>query len=168
MGVSEDTDAREGFYSGTITFGANQVQGQIDESNIKEYKIFITDWMGIPIGASVATVAKTSTLKTCCDQGLYSAALAGVPLPADGRYVTVHPVDTNDFVMPLGHGAAIHDFIRTTTQTTTTRTTTLTATSVTITTVETTTTAEEVNAAYRLQHLFSASFAIVVLLPFAV
>lgn len=143
--IETDTHLGHGFYTGTLRFGANQKNGMLDESDVKEYKVYFSDMDLNKLDDAVATVSvqgsKIETAFCGCSKSRSSVTLAGVAIPAGATGFMVVPVDNNDYEMPVGaYVGGLEDLWTTTTTTTsatttsktTTPTTTITTTTVTL------------------------------------
>lgn len=111
--VAEDSDERAGYYSGVVSFGRNMKGGQIDESEIDHYKVYITSSTGdidydLPpfTGEAVAEVPVSgSGDSTCCDEAAYSVYLDGVRFTVGLSHIMVVPVHASGgmlYEMPVG------------------------------------------------------------------
>lgn len=80
-----DTDPRDGWIAGNISFGQNAVDGYIDEEPVSAYAVYFVDSCGMPIGSSLSTVPKRSGLVDyCCHNDAYMAEVAArVPLGSE-------------------------------------------------------------------------------------
>lgn len=85
-----DTDPREGYIAGKISFGPNALDGYVDEDPVTAYEVYFVDGCGLPIGDAVATVPKKSGVPDfCCLGDAYMAeVIARVP-PGSDRLVIV-------------------------------------------------------------------------------
>jgi len=81
-----DTDAREGFISGLISFGPNAVDGYIDEAPIEGYVVHFVDGCYVPLGDALATVPKKEGVPTeCCSNDAYTVNVSThIPMGAAG------------------------------------------------------------------------------------
>lgn len=113
--ASADLDGRPGFYSGTVSFGPNQVDGMINETIIREYRVYYIDvhmQKSSMIAAFNRSVAESNT--ACCDTETYQFNLKNVPV-AEYAGAMVVPVDTNGVEMPLGEVVMLPDVTTTST-----------------------------------------------------
>lgn len=148
IALSADSDIRPDTFTGALTFGPNQMNGQVDEADIWEYKIYFTDEIHrrLPVGAPevVATVGVGSVPATsftslsgdagvCCDHEAYLVSFSEVNLAAEMAKLMVVPVDSAGQEVPVGLAVDIVDY-------TTTMTTTASSSTGTVTTMSTTTT----------------------------
>ncbi|CAK0893093.1 unnamed protein product, partial [Prorocentrum cordatum] len=116
-GVSEDADARAGYYDGNVSFGRNtKGSSQIDETSIKEYRVYFSDGAGNKdlYGGLIGSVSAASSgvgaeSADCCDRAAYSVAVAGRFRPGFATHIMVVPVDTDDLEMPVGQTMAFVD-----------------------------------------------------------
>jgi hypothetical protein len=134
----------EGRFSGSFSFGPNQISDTIDETYVKSYKVYFADANHTKIGASVATVSVENSrvaISTCgCSATQHAVTLSMVDIPSNATGFMVVIVDVYDFEMPVGtYIGGLHDVYTTTTTTTTTSSMTSTSTTTT-TSVSTTTT----------------------------
>lgn len=84
--VLQDTDGREGYISGRLSFGPNAINGIVNEDPVTGYSLYLVDQCGVQIGAPLATVAKRPGVpQGCCAHGAYT-------------------FEVKDAVLPLGHG----------------------------------------------------------------
>lgn len=80
----QDTDGREGYISGTISFGPNAINGVVDEGPITGYAVFLVDDCGEHVGVPVATVAKRRGVpQGCCQRSTYTAEVKSTIYPVD-------------------------------------------------------------------------------------
>lgn len=87
-----DTDPREGFIAGNISFGPNAVDGYVDEDPVTSYAIYFVDACRVPIGEPVATVPKRSGVPNyCCQDDTYRAEVIQ-RLPLDSDRLVIVPV----------------------------------------------------------------------------
>jgi hypothetical protein len=141
--MPQDTDGRYGFYSGMLSFGPNQVNGDIEESYIMEYRVYMASDDGTKVGDPLSTLsASFSSVDDpipCCDPTAYTVQLSGVEVT--GSSIVVVPVDTDGVEMPHGVMEPVEDleFGNTTTSSTTAITITTVTTTATTTTATTTT-----------------------------
>lgn len=120
--ASMDTDGRAGTYSGTLTFGPNQVDGMINETMIKEYKVYFVDAhrRKLKLVAKVPRSASPSNT-ACCETDYYQLPMTEVPLessegdPPGPSRIMIVPVDIAGAEMPLGEVMVIPDATTTTT-----------------------------------------------------
>lgn len=121
--LSADSDSRERFFTGTLSFGPNRIGDMIDETHVSEYKVVIVDSNRLVLG-TVSTVAKKDVaVSNCgCNANEYSVSMDGFELPTNFAGVMIIVVDSNGVEMPIGHfKALVDDYETTTTSPTTTR-----------------------------------------------
>jgi len=111
--TANDTDAREGFYTGHIKFGPNIRHGKVNESLISEYRVHWSNGGSFTVGPMVAVVPrirKARTTEAFCEcSEAYKAVLSGVKIPPGAYGLTVLPVEVKGLVMPVGSYASIQD-----------------------------------------------------------
>lgn len=80
-----DSDPREGWIAGNISFGPNAVDGYVDENPITSYAVYFVDACGVPIGEPVANVPKRSGVPDfCCLHDAYRVeVIQRVPAGSD-------------------------------------------------------------------------------------
>jgi hypothetical protein len=151
MSIPEDTDLGQDTYSGTLTFGPNQIDNTLDETYIKAYKVYFASANLTKFGTAVATITVNSpvSISTCgCTGNEHSVTLSMVGIPSDATGFMIVVVDSYDMEMPVGTyvGGLIDKWTTTTTTTTTTSATTTTTTSLTATVTATTTSTVTIKA----------------------
>jgi hypothetical protein len=146
MSIPEDTDLGQDTYSGTLTFGPNQIDNTLDETYIKAYKVYFASANLTKFGTAVATITVNSpvSISTCgCTGNEHSVTLSMVDIPSGATGFMIVVVDSYGMEMPVGTyvGGLVDVWTTTTTTTTTTsKTTTTTITSTTTSTTVTTST----------------------------
>lgn len=163
----------EDSYTGTFSFGPNQLSGVVDERFVKEYKVYFADSDHAKVSSAIATVnVETSRVPVAwcgCSDNLRSVTLNSEPIPGNATGLMVVVVDIYDFEMPVGtYIGGLTDVFTTTTTTTTATTKTTTATTVTATattvTVTTTVTLKPiVSGAFRRKQLASWTSALLMI-----
>lgn len=80
-----DTDPREGWIAGNISFGPNAVDGYVDEGPVTAYAVYFVDGCGLRIGGAVVTVPKQPGVPDycCLDDAYMAEVIARVPLGSD-------------------------------------------------------------------------------------
>jgi hypothetical protein len=139
--LTEDTHLGENTFTGTFSFGPNQVNDYVDETDILEYKVYFTDDDHVPIDL-IATLPKLGLGKSACGcaGNEYSVPMSEYPTPSNAAYIMVTMIDSTGYELPIGTYAHFTD-IFTTTMTTVTTVTTVTQTTVTTATATATTVA---------------------------
>jgi len=145
MSIPEDTDLGMGTYSGTFTFGPNQIDNVLDETYIKAYKVYFANSNLTKMGGTAAatiTVSSPVAISTCgCTGNEHSVTLSMVDIPSGATGFMIVVVDSYDMEMPVGtYVGGLMDKWTTTTTTTTTSSVTTTTTKTSTTTITTTTT----------------------------
>jgi len=109
--LSDDVNAGVGVYSGTLTFGPNQISNAIAEENITKYKVYLADSTGAKVGSVLGSVdvASAETGTVCCDSDKYSVAIQGAATTASASDIMVVVVDSNNNEMPTGVKQPIAD-----------------------------------------------------------
>merc|ERR1712151_393753 len=143
--IATDTHLDQGFYSGVLTFGANQKNNLLDETDVSGYRVWFADAslnkLGSDYVSSVTLSNKIATADCGCSSTQYSVTMAGVTIPTGATGFMVVAVDTLNFEMPVGvYVGGLADIWTTTTTTTTTSSTTTSHTTTTTTRSTTTTT----------------------------
>ncbi|CAK0902633.1 unnamed protein product, partial [Prorocentrum cordatum] len=141
--LGDDSNSDAGVFTGTLTFGPNQVYGQAYEATIKEYRVYFVDAAtGVLASEVLATVGVDSLApvdSSCCDGGRYQVTISDVSLPNDTAswHLAVVPVEDlgsgEELEMVTGTSVALFDL----TPPTSTNTTN-TATTASVTTTSTT------------------------------
>jgi hypothetical protein len=137
----------EGTYSGTFTFGPNQIDNVLDETYISAYKVYLANANLTKMSTTAAatiTVTSPVSISTCgCTGNEHSVTLSMVDIPSGATGFMIVVVDSYGMEMPVGTyvGGLVDVWTTTTTTTTTTsKTTTTTITSTTTSTTVTTST----------------------------
>lgn len=98
-----DSDPAEGAWTGQVSWGPNQFDGQLSESEIASYSLFIVDAQFQKL-LRVATqeVRLWATLQaTCCDMSTYKVQVATL-LPPNATYFMVVPTTTAGTELNVG------------------------------------------------------------------
>jgi len=66
-----------------MTFGPNQIDGDVDESVVYGYRVVLADTCGNRVGTWKHFVPKHSTAATCCDSDSYTVTFTELDLLAD-------------------------------------------------------------------------------------
>eukprot|EP00930_Biecheleria_cincta_P033601 TRINITY_DN23288_c0_g1_i2.p1 TRINITY_DN23288_c0_g1~~TRINITY_DN23288_c0_g1_i2.p1 ORF type:complete len:700 (+),score=62.02 TRINITY_DN23288_c0_g1_i2:866-2965(+) len=95
VGNFSDNDAGEGVLQGTLTWGANQLNGSLSEEMLDGYLVKFIDIHGLDKSTAVARVAKNSSqgtfLSDCCNPTSYEFDLGPVAVPPDAVALMVVP-----------------------------------------------------------------------------
>jgi hypothetical protein len=134
----------EGRYTGSFSFGPNQIDSVIDETYITAYKVYFADSNMTKLGSAVTTITVTTRvpISTCgCNANLHTVTLNMVDIPAGSDGFMIVVVDLYGFEMPVGtYIGGLADIWTTTTTTTSTTSVTATTTTTSSATATTSTT----------------------------
>lgn len=116
--VSADSDPRQNYFTGSVSFGPNRVDSMIDETSVSGYKVLLVDSAGATL-STVSTVAKSNVATSDCDcnANAYTVQMTAVELHASVAGVMIVAIDSNNVDMPVGHVKALVDDYETTTTT---------------------------------------------------
>jgi len=82
--VFEDLDGREGYITGSVSFGPNSINGIVDEEPITGYAVYLVDECGVQFGIPVASVAKRPGVpQGCCEHSAYTVQVNALAIPLD-------------------------------------------------------------------------------------
>lgn len=98
-----DTDPRQGYIAGNITFGPNALDGYVDEDPIFSYSIYWVDSCGVPHGNPLARIPKrprANLSDVCCSSEVYKAEVRA-KIPYDSERLVIVPV-TSAGPLPVG------------------------------------------------------------------
>lgn len=99
-----DSDSRPGFWNGQVTWGPNQFDSTLSESEIFSYRLYVVDSQYQKLGHAVAEqeVRLWATLQmTCCDTSMYKASVE-LELPQNSSYFMVVPVTLGGMELNVG------------------------------------------------------------------
>jgi hypothetical protein len=137
--LTEDVNMGENTFTGTLSFGPNQVNDSIDETDIVEYKVYFTDSDHVPIELITTTPKLGFGKSACgCTGSEYTVDFNQYVSPVGAAYVMVTMIDTTGYELPIGTYVPFTDYYTTTTTTETSVTTTTKTTVTTETNTETT------------------------------
>lgn len=92
-------------WAGQVTWGPNQFLGEISETEIWSYRLYVVDAQYQKLGKPVATqeARRWATLSTdfCCDTSFYKATL-DIALPQNFTYFMVVPITRVGFELNVG------------------------------------------------------------------
>ncbi|CAK9078869.1 unnamed protein product [Durusdinium trenchii] len=131
-GSFEDMEDATGKLKGTLFWGPNSVDGEIDETLLDGYDIWLVDACGEQYG-HLGQVLKLDIRSKCCNTEAYNFTFDVIDMPKEHMSFMITPFKAEDRLL-AGTLIPIQERTTTTTTTTTTRSaTTSTATSVTLT-----------------------------------
>lgn len=138
VGSFEDLEDERGKISGTVYWGRNAIDGEIDESLVDGYDIWLVDSCGEQY-AHLGQVPKLTWVQEngCCDPTAYNYTLDVLDLPQERMSFMITPFQAEDRLLA---GILIPIDERTTTTTTSTASSSTTSTTSSVTTLTSTST----------------------------
>lgn len=105
----EDTDTRQGFISGTVSFGQAQLGENVSAENVVDsYGVYFADNCNRTLGEAVASVNVSVAKPSCCDSGAYSLQFSALALPEGAdHFVVVARTSSVNVTSQERHGAVV-------------------------------------------------------------